>query len=90
MIEKVQSWISQNHFLVAQAIASAAAVISLVIYMTNLESRLSTLEIRGSPHLSEINNRLTVLESTTKDNKERLQKVTDVMTRELHIGPTRP
>jgi uncharacterized coiled-coil protein SlyX len=89
MIEKVQSWISQNHFLVAQGIATGAAVISLVIYMTNLESRLATLEIRGSPHLQEINNRLTVLESTTKDNKDRLQKIVDVMTKELHISPSR-
>jgi hypothetical protein len=58
--------------------------------MVRLETRVVTLEVRGSPHLAEINNRLTVLESTTKDNKDRLQKVVDVMTKELHIGPVRP
>jgi hypothetical protein len=34
-----------------------------------------------------IDNRLTVLEATTKENKERLEKVTDVMTRRLNINP---
>jgi chaperonin cofactor prefoldin len=55
--------------------------------MVRLETRVSTLEVRGSPHLSDINNRLTVLEAATRDNKQRLDKVTDIMTRKLNINP---
>jgi uncharacterized coiled-coil protein SlyX len=93
MIEKVRSWFSDTSllvFLVGQGIAIGAAVISLIIYMTTLETRVATLEIRGSPHLAEINNRLTVLERSTEDNKRRLERVIDIMTKELHIGPVRP
>jgi uncharacterized coiled-coil protein SlyX len=61
----------------------------MLAYSVRLETRVTTLEIRGSPHLQIIDNRLTVLESTTRDNKQRLEKITDVMTRELHIAPTR-
>lgn len=77
------------YFLVGQAIAIGAAVLSMTAYATRLETRVNTLEIRGSPHLNVIDNRLTVLENTTKDNKQRLDKVTDIMTRELHIAPAR-
>jgi hypothetical protein len=55
--------------------------------MVRLETRVSTLEVRGSPHLADINNRLTVLEAATTDNKQRLDRVTDIMTRKLNINP---
>jgi hypothetical protein len=57
--------------------------------MVRLETRVSTLEIRGSPHLSVVDNRLTVLESKTSDNKEAIDRIVNVMTRELHINPGR-
>jgi uncharacterized coiled-coil protein SlyX len=57
--------------------------------MVRLETRVSTLEIRGSPHLAEINNRLTVLEKETERNTARLERIIDVMTKELHINPTK-
>jgi hypothetical protein len=93
MMTNARSWIRENqtllYFLVGQAIAIGAAVLSMTAYMVRLETRVLTLETRGSPHLNVIDNRLTVLESTTQENKARLEKITDVMTRELHIGPTR-
>lgn len=86
-----KNWIKENatliYFLIAQGIAIGAAVLSMTAYMVRLETRVSTLEVRGSPHLSDINNRLTVLEAATKDNKQRLDKVTDIMTRKLNINP---
>jgi hypothetical protein len=48
---------------------------------------VTTLEVRGSPHLAEINNRLTVTEKETQANKDRLDKVVDIMTRELGKKP---
>lgn len=84
VIDKARSWFSNNQTLVLALIGQA---LFAGIYMVNLEARVSTLENRGSPHLNVIDNRLTVLESTTKENKERLEKVTDVMTRRLNINP---
>jgi hypothetical protein len=87
----IKSWMKDNatlvYFLIAQAIAVGAAVLSMTAYMVRLETRVSTLEVRGSPHLADINNRLTVLEAATRDNKQRLDKVTDIMTRKLNINP---
>ena len=65
-----KSWFQNNqtlvYFLVAQAIALGAVAVSIIAYSVRLETRVNTLEVRGSPHLAEINNRLTVLESQTQ------------------------
>lgn len=87
MIATARSWFKENqtlvYFLIAQSIAIGGAVLSMTAYMVRLETRVVTLEIRGSPHLGTIDNRLTVLESQTKENKERLERVVEIMTREL-------
>lgn len=84
---ELKSWVKQNstlvYFLIAQFIAIGAAVLSMTAYMTKLESRVNTLEVRGSPHLAEINNRLTVTEKETEANKARIDRVVEIMTREL-------
>jgi hypothetical protein len=91
MVNGAKTWMRDNstliYFLIAQAIAIASAGLAFTSYMVRLETRVSTLEVRGSPHLNVIDNRLTVLEATTKENKDRLEKVTDVMTRRLNINP---
>jgi hypothetical protein len=91
MNDKIKSWFRENatlvYFLIAQAIAIGAMVLSMTAYMVKLETRVVTLETRGSPHLSTIDNRLTVLESQTKANKESIERVVDVMTRRLNINP---
>jgi hypothetical protein len=46
-----------------------------------------TLETRGSSHLAEINNRLTVTEKETGANSARIERMTDIMTRNLNINP---
>jgi hypothetical protein len=88
MVNNLKSWFQQNHalviFLVAQGIAIGAAVLSITAYMVRLETRVTTLEVRGSPHLAEINNRLTVLESLTRTNKDSIDRVVDIMTRNLN------
>jgi hypothetical protein len=84
MTEELKSWFKENQVLV---IALLGQAIVAGVYMVNLEARVSTLEERGSPHLSEINTRLTVLEGKTQDNKEAIDRVIAVMTKELHINP---
>jgi hypothetical protein len=91
MIDKVRSWFTENNalvmFLIAQAVALGAATLSITAYMVRLETRVNTLEVRGSPHLAEINNRLTVLEKQTEANKQSVDRIVDVMTRKLNINP---
>lgn len=90
---ELKGWVKENatlvYFLIAQAVALGAAGASMLAYSVRLETRVNTLEVRGSPHLAVIDNRLTVLESTTRDNKQRLDNVINIMTKELHIAPAR-
>jgi hypothetical protein len=74
----LKGWFRENQVL---AIALAGQAIIAGIYMVNLEARVSTLETRGSPHLAVIDNRLTVLESQTNNNKERLDRLVDMATK---------
>ena len=82
-----KSWFQNNqtlvYFLVAQAIALGAVAVSIIAYSVRLETRVNTLEVRGSPHLAEINNRLTVLESQTQTSKQSIDRIVEIMTREL-------
>lgn len=88
MVEGAQSFFRQNatliYFLIAQFIALSVGAASMLSYFTTLEQRVSTLEIRGSPHLAEINNRLTTTEKETESNKRRIDRVVEIMTRELN------
>jgi hypothetical protein len=91
MVEQAKSWVKENstliYFLIAQFVFIGGLMFSGYGYMVRLEERVSTLEVRGSPHLSTIDNRLTVLESQTKANKESVERIVDVMTKRLNINP---
>jgi hypothetical protein len=90
-VPNLKSWFQENqtlvYFLIAQTIALGAAGISIVAYSVRLDTRVATLETRGSVHLGAIDNRLTVLESQTEANKASLERIKDVMTRKLNINP---
>jgi uncharacterized coiled-coil protein SlyX len=92
MVEGAKSWFKENatlvYFLIAQFIALGIGGASMLAYFTKLEERVHILEVRGSPHLAEINNRLTVTEKETQKNSDRVDRVVDIMTREL--GKTVP
>jgi hypothetical protein len=57
MTGAVTNWFKENQVLIIGLIGQA---IVAGIYMVNLEARVSILEVRGSPHLQIIDNRLTV------------------------------
>jgi hypothetical protein len=86
-----KEWFKSNatllYFLAAQAIGIGAAVLSMTAYMVKLETRVAILEDRGSSHLAGINNRLTVTEKETQSNAARIERMTDIMTRNLNINP---
>ena len=77
-MSNLTGWFKDNQPL---AIALIAQAIVAGIYMVNLEARVSTLEVRGSPHLGVIDNRLTVLESKTAANAERIDRLVDKATK---------
>ena len=78
----MREWFRDNqtllYFLAAQALA-------IIVYTVRLDGRVTTLETRGSPHLERIDNRLTVLEANTKDNKASIERIINVMTRQLNM-----
>jgi hypothetical protein len=80
----MSEWLKNNQALVIVLVGQA---IVAGIYMVNLEARVSTLEVRGSPHLSEINTRLTTLEKLTEANRDSINVIRDIMTRKLNINP---
>ena len=85
-MSEFKNWFKDNQALVI------ALVVQLVIggaYLVNLEARTAILETRGSPHLEKVDARLTVLEAVTRENKDRLDKVTDIMTKNLSINPAK-
>jgi uncharacterized coiled-coil protein SlyX len=88
MAERTESWLRENatlvYFLIAQFIAAAIGGASMLAYFTKLEERVHILEVRGSPHLAEINNRLTVTEKETQKNSDRVDRIVDILTRELN------
>jgi uncharacterized coiled-coil protein SlyX len=91
MVEGAKSWLKENstlvYFLIGQAALVVGGAFSLTTYMTRLETRVATLETRGSPHLNVIDSRLTVLESKTSDNKEAIDRIVTVMTKRLNVNP---
>jgi hypothetical protein len=90
-VTELKSWLQSNstlvYFLIAQFLAISTAGLTFTAYMTQLESRLATLENRGSSHLADINNRLTVTEKETEANQKRIERIVDIMTKKLNINP---
>jgi hypothetical protein len=93
MMTTAHSWVKENstllYFLVAQMFALVSGGAYGLSYMVRLETRVNTLETRGSSHLEQINTRLTVTEKETQANDLRLKRIVEIMTRELHIAPSR-
>ena len=87
MVEGAKSWLKENqtliYFLIGQGIFIGGLAFAGVSYMVTLENRVTTLEVRGSPHLAEINTRLTTTEKETDANTQRIDRIVDVLTREL-------
>jgi uncharacterized coiled-coil protein SlyX len=85
MIERVRSWYRENHtlvfFLLGQLVAFLGILGSLIAYSVRLESRVSTLETRGSLQDEKQESRLTSLESQAKANKERIDRIVDAVTK---------
>lgn len=89
MVEQATSWVKQNatlvYFLLGQLLAIFAGLAYIVNWKADLEGRIYILEERGSPHLAEINRKLTVTEKETENQGRRIDRITEIMLRELPI-----
>lgn len=81
------------YFLIAQFIAIGAASASFFAYMVKLETRVSIMETRGAAftvlRMDELKLGVSKLETKIDKNEDSIRRIIDVMTRELHIAPTR-
>ena len=95
MVAEIKSWFQQNQtlilFLGAQAVALATGGAALLAYMVKLETRVAIMETRGAEYtiarMDEMRQRITILEGGIKDNKDRIDRVVEILTRELRRTP---
>jgi len=85
MTDQLRIWVRENstlvYFLIAQAVGVVATLMTMTAYIARLENRVTTLEVRGSPHLATVDNRLSILESQTAENKDRIERIVDALTK---------
>ena len=89
--EGLSSWFKENStlvaFLGAQTVAIVVGASSLFAYGIKLENRVYTMETRGAEYtvgrMGRIDERLTVMEQLTERNARSIERIVDVLTREL-------
>jgi hypothetical protein len=94
-MSQLREWVQANstlvYFLIAQAFAIATAGVAVVTYVVKMENRVSTMENRGAAYtvqrLDEMDRRLTILETQSRTNTATLNRIVEIMTRELGKNP---
>jgi hypothetical protein len=92
----LRDWVQTNSVLVtflgAQAFALATGGAAIVAYTVKMEGRVSILENRGAPYtvdrLNRIDERLTILEQIGRTNGASIDRIVDVLTKELGKNPS--
>jgi hypothetical protein len=92
MVEQVRSWFKENQtlviFLGAQFVALGAAAAAVIAYSVKLETRVYIMETRGAEYtvdrMNKFDQRITMLEGNQKENKASIDKIIDIMLRELN------
>lgn len=95
MVESAKSWMRDNstliYFLIAQFIAIGAFTASGLAYMVKLETRVHIMETRGAEYtvlrMEEMKLSIAKLQQDIDKNENSINRIVDVMTRELHISP---
>ena len=96
MVEEARSWIRNNstliYFLIAQFIAIGAGAASILAYAVKLETRVHIMETRGAEYtvarMEEMKLKIAALEQSIDKNQDRIDRIVNIMTKELHISPT--
>jgi len=92
---ELRSWFKENQtlviFLIAQALAFGTAGVSIIAYYVRMETRVSIMETRGAAYtverMNKFDERITVLEQRAAKNTASIERIIDVMTRELKRTP---
>ena len=95
MTEEIKSWIKENHtllyFFAAQTIAILTGAAYLLTYAVKLEGRVHTMETRGAEYtvarMEEMKMRITVLEQKIDKNQASIERIVEVMTKNLSVNP---
>lgn len=93
MTDDLRTWWRDNHtliiFLGAQALALGAAATAVIAYSVKLETRVHIMETRGAEYtvarMEEMKQRIAVLETHIKENKTSIDRIVEIMLRELPI-----
>ena len=85
MVEQIKSLFDRAYILWGIIIVLVGWIYYIATWKSDMESRVHILEERGSPHLAAINNRLTVTEKETQANNARIERIIEIMLRELPI-----
>lgn len=96
MVEEARTWLRDNstliYFLIAQFIAIGAATASFFAYMVKLETRVTIMETRGAAftvqRMDEMKLNISKLQTQIEKNEHSIDRIVDVMTRELKISPS--
>ena len=93
-MSQLKTWFSENStlvaFLAAQAVAIIVGAASLLTYAVQLENRVYTMEHRGAEYtvsrMGAIEHRLTVIEERAERLNRSVERLVEVMTRDLPSG----
>jgi hypothetical protein len=76
MVHQIKSFLREHHTLVLVLVAQAIAIVA---YAVKLETRVTTMETRGAPHVAErlgkIDQRLTAIEGQTGEHEARINRM---------------
>jgi hypothetical protein len=92
----LKQWIESNstlvYFLAAQLFAGLTAGVAVVTYTVRMENRVHTMETRGAPftvgRMDNLEERITILEQKSNKNTESINRIVDVLTKELGKNPS--
>jgi len=95
---ETKNWFRDNstliYFLIAQFIAIGAFVASGLAYMVKLETRVAIMETRGAEYtvlrMEEMKLNIATLKHQIERNEASINRIVDVMTKELRINPQIP
>ncbi len=96
MNDRIKSWLSEHQttlivFLLGQLLVIGAGAASGFAYMVKLETRVHTMETRGAEYtvlrMEEMKLSIAKLQQDIAKNERSIERIVDVMTRELHISP---
>ena len=99
MNDRIKSWLSEHQttlivFLFGQLMVFGAGAASAFAYMVKLETRVHTMETRGAEYtvarMEEMKLSIAKLQQSIDKNESRIERIVDVLTRQLGQKDLKP